>query len=225
MVNELLAFVNFKYKINKMTAKVLIGERIQEEERYALNWREYLNCLEGLDIEVNVETRPFFHRYQNPRPDTDFFHTFMIFQKELQEMLDDIIRTGTIPLAAWQTIFRESEKISEVVVPRTRIDQDVRPEDLTGIRFEKLVTADTYRAFLFGRLRDLIISRQVFRLKKCPECRKYFLDVSKNGKRKYCSAQECGRKAKLVGLYRWRRPASGQAALAFTGSGDNSAGG
>jgi len=52
---------------------------------------------------------------------------------------------------------------------------------------------------------DLVSSSDVIRIKQCPadDCRWFFFDTSKNGKRRWCAMSDCGVKAK-VNRYRGR---------------------
>lgn len=193
---EILVFANFEYRIEKTTTKVIVGDRVQDEERYNLNWKEYSDLLKSKGFDVSPQVRPFFNRYQAARPDKEFFHKFMIFQDEIKEILDTIAGGRSIPLELWQSLFREAEKIGEFVLPKPEVKGPIREEDLQNLTFEKHVTAETYRAFLYGELRRLIVERKIFRLRKCPECNVYFYDGTKNGRKIYCNIQVCGNKAK-----------------------------
>ena len=196
MSNEILAFANFIFEIRKTTTKVIVGDGIQEEERFSLNWPEYVEHLQERGIRIVPESRAFFKRYQAPKPDLVFFNDFERFQNEFRKILDEICEGKAISLESWQTIFREAERIGEMIIPNPAVKRPVSESDLQELSFEKHITAETYRAFLFGQLRDLIVGRKLFRLRKCPECGVYFFDNTKNGSKIYCNAQLCGNRAK-----------------------------
>ncbi|MCP4977561.1 MAG: hypothetical protein GY931_15520 [Maribacter sp.] len=48
----------------------------------------------------------------------------------------------------------------------------------------------------------LITEGRLDRIKECPKCGWLFYDVSKNGKRKWCSMEVCGSRAKALDWYR-----------------------
>jgi predicted RNA-binding Zn ribbon-like protein len=49
---------------------------------------------------------------------------------------------------------------------------------------------------------DLLVSDAMLRVKSCPTCGWFFLDVSKNGSRRWCSMDACGAVAKSRRYYR-----------------------
>ncbi len=49
--------------------------------------------------------------------------------------------------------------------------------------------------------RDLLLSGKLDRLKECPSCGWLFFDSTKNGKRKWCSMEDCGSNAKALDYY------------------------
>ena len=196
MAIELLAFANFDFRVNKQSTKVIVGDRVQEEERFVLNWKEYLQVLRHKGIKTDHESRSFMQRYAMPRPDQDFFRRFNRFQEEIREVLTVISQERVIQPDVWNTIFRESEKLGEVITTNPQITKPVTEETLSSLKFEKQVSAETYRAFLFGQIRDLILSRKVFRIRRCPECEIFFMDSTRNANKVYCSIKTCGNRAK-----------------------------
>lgn len=48
---------------------------------------------------------------------------------------------------------------------------------------------------------DLLLSDKLHRVKQCPNCGWLFLDATKNGKRKWCSMQDCGSNVKALEYY------------------------
>lgn len=58
---------------------------------------------------------------------------------------------------------------------------------------------------------DLLTSSDVERVKACPRCGWLFLDTSKNGRRRWCSMETCGNRAKASRHYsRAREPDGGE---------------
>ena len=53
----------------------------------------------------------------------------------------------------------------------------------------------------------LLVSDSMPRLKSCPSCGWFFIDVSKNGSRRWCSMQACGSVAKARRYYRRQKAA------------------
>ena len=193
---ELLAFANFEYRVNRQSTKVIVGDRVQEEERFVLNWKEYLQELRQKGIKTDHESRSFMQRYAMPRPDQDYFRRFKRFQDEIREILTKISDERAIQPDVWNTVFRESEKLGEVITTNPPVTKPVTEDDLGSLKFEKQVSAETYRAFLFGQIRDLILSRKVFRIRRCPECDFFFMDSTRNANKVYCSIKTCGNRAK-----------------------------
>lgn len=48
---------------------------------------------------------------------------------------------------------------------------------------------------------QLLLSDTLIRIKECPNCGWLFLDTTKNGKRKWCSMEDCGSSAKALAWY------------------------
>jgi hypothetical protein len=70
--------------------------------------------------------------------------------------------------------------------------------------FDRSSTADDYRGLMYGQLRDLIVQKKIFRLKKCPECQEIFLDRTKGGHKVYCYSEFCVARARHRALRRVR---------------------
>ena len=111
-------------------------------------------------------------------------------------MLEAVCETRTIPFRVWETVFREAENLTEIVTPVQDVRDDVSEEQLQDLEFEKRTTAETYRGFLLGELKDQIVDKRVFRMRKCPECNLFFMDNTRNGNKVYCSSASCGNRAK-----------------------------
>jgi len=217
---EILVFANFDFKINTLNTKVIVGDRVQDETRYVLNWSEYLAELKQNGLMDDERDRAYFSRYRTPRAGQEVFVNFQNFQTEIREILDMISQEKVIPFETWQTIFREALKVQAIIQPVPQVQGMIHEADLDRLRFEKKASAETYRAYLYAELRDLIVSKKVFRLRKCPECRNYFYDQTKNGKKIYCSAQSCGHRAKQKAANHRKSadrkaPADNQGALDF----------
>jgi len=75
-----------------------------------------------------------------------------------------------------------------------------------------LDAAEAGRALLRMRLVEsaveLLTSERMARVKSCPSCGWFFLDVTKNGSRRWCSMDMCGSSAKSRAYY-WRNRAKG----------------
>jgi predicted RNA-binding Zn ribbon-like protein len=54
---------------------------------------------------------------------------------------------------------------------------------------------------------DFLMSDQLRRIGSCPKCGWLFLDVTKNGKRRWCSMEDCGSAAKAKDYYHRHREA------------------
>lgn len=49
--------------------------------------------------------------------------------------------------------------------------------------------------------RELLLSDKLVRVKECPNCGWLFLDATKNGKRRWCSMEDCGSNVKALEYY------------------------
>jgi len=205
VIFEILIFANFRFEILEVPVKVITRDRVQEENRFVLNWKEYSRHLKESGLDPDPACRPFFSRYEAPRPDMQFIDQLLGLQAEVREVLDRISGEQVIPLEFWQTIFREADKLTETVVPKPAVRSDVSEDLLKYLIFEKSVTSETYRAYLYGELRDMILGKKIFLIRKCPECGVYFLDQTKNRSKVYCNSETCGNRAKQRAFSERRR--------------------
>jgi len=205
VAEEILAFANFNFEISKIRMKVIEGGEVRLAERYVLNWPEYIGILEQKRLGLNRPSRDLFSKYEIPRPDQDVFISLNKLQAEIREILDVICLTKTIPLNVWETIFRQADHLKEVFFTDPPVEGCITEDDFQSLDFKKYIKAESYRTCLFGELRNLIVDKTVFRLRKCPECSAYFLDRTKNGSKVYCSSQSCGNRAKQRAYYRRQR--------------------
>lgn len=58
---------------------------------------------------------------------------------------------------------------------------------------------------------DVLLSDKLHRVKECPSCGWLFLDGTKNGKRRWCSMEDCGSQVKALEYY-YRKKKEGSAA-------------
>ena len=84
MTLEILVFANFDFEIKTLNTKVIVGERVQNETRYALNWPEYLTKLKQNGLLADERDRAYFARYQTPRADQEVFINFQRIQTEIR---------------------------------------------------------------------------------------------------------------------------------------------
>lgn len=87
----------------------------------------------------------------------------------------------------------------------------LRDDAASSVRFARLArtaegfgwdwaTCDDLRAPLWPVVQaaaDLLLSGHVTSVKRCGACRFLFLDTSKNGSRRWCSMEDCGKRAKM----------------------------
>ena len=92
-------------------------------------------------------------------------------------------------------------EVSEVTVSRGKVVTRRRP---AGAPHERLYGAVARSAA------ELLAGGEPRRLRKCanPSCRLMFYDVSKAGRRRWCSMRTCGGRAKVRAFYRRRRDAA-----------------
>ena len=86
-----------------------------------------------------------------------------------------------------------------VVVPQTHRSSQVRMR--REINVEKADDA-LLRLRIVEAAVALLVSDAMLRVKSCPTCGWFFLDVSKNGSRRWCSMDACGSVAKARRYYR-----------------------
>ncbi|MFH1138088.1 MAG: CGNR zinc finger domain-containing protein [Pseudomonadota bacterium] len=204
MPNEILTFANFTFKILSRTTKVIVGRGIRDEERFFLNWGEYVEALGRVGGGLGAQAKELGERYDGRRMDRGAFEDLLKFQERFREILDHICRARTIPPDIWAEIFRENSGLREVVKPIDDVFTSVGPAELAGLAFRREIRTGLYRHFLFASLRDLIVARKIFRFRRCPECRKFFFDETKNGRKIYCSPTSCGNRAKQRAFTRRR---------------------
>lgn len=95
------------------------------------------------------------------------------------------------------------DRLAEMAPPTRLIWNDAAHRAESGpterdplLRLQQSIIADAI---------DLVSGTDVIRIKQCPahDCRWFFFDTSKNGKRRWCAMSDCGVKAK-VNRYRGR---------------------
>jgi predicted RNA-binding Zn ribbon-like protein len=57
---------------------------------------------------------------------------------------------------------------------------------------------------------ELLLSDKLSRVKECPNCGWLFLDTTKNGKRRWCSMEDCGSNVKALSYYYRKKVDSGR---------------
>ena len=204
MPYEILMFANFNFQIQTRKTKVIVGGGIREEERFFLNWTEYIQELEKVGVDFASRPQGLIDRYDGQRTDPGSFSDLLRFQESFRDILDDICLTRTIPENLWTEVFRGSEEMNEVVKPVQEVLRPVGIEELSGLTFKREVRAEVYRFYIYAGLKNLIVGKQIFRLRRCPECRLFFFDVTKNGRKKYCNPKTCGNRAKQRAFARRR---------------------
>jgi predicted RNA-binding Zn ribbon-like protein len=124
--------------------------------------------------------------------------------RALRARLERILRemTGERPAPAedWEGLSRESGAAAAAIRlrpgPAGRVTRSVE-EDGAGTAVLRYRLAD--------RAVELLTSDAMTRLKSCPGCGWFFLDVSKNHSRRWCSMATCGSSAKSRAYYLRRR--------------------
>ena len=103
-------------------------------------------------------------------------------------------------LAKLSAILAEAARATRlVVVPQTHRSSQVRMR--REINVEKADDA-LLRLRIVEAAVALLVSDAMLRVKSCPTCGWFFLDVSKNGSRRWCSMDACGSVAKARRYYR-----------------------
>jgi predicted RNA-binding Zn ribbon-like protein len=121
----------------------------------------------------------------------------------LRERLERILRQmtgGTLaPAEDWDWLSRESGAAASASRLRAGHGRVSRSVD------EGVAGAAVLRYRLADRAVQLLTSDAMTRLKSCPGCGWFFLDVSKNHSRRWCSMAACGSHAKSRAYYLRRR--------------------
>ena len=162
MLKELLTFLNFKLSYEMVHIKS-IGETVSEVPRYSLNWKEYQNKLAEGGIKSDIQSRPLFSRYTALKPDSIFFDELIAFQQELRQLLMGILAERKIAQSVWQRIFKDSDGLAVFIEPVGPAG-DWSQEDVANLKFNYNFDAETYRAFITGLVRELIINKEIFHL-------------------------------------------------------------
>ena len=123
------------------------------------------------------------------------------FREKLRRGLVGWAAGGTPPpglIALLNRHLARDPEVSEVTVNRGKIVTRRRP---TGAPLERLYGVVARSAA------ELLTGDDPRRLRKCanPSCRLMFYDVSKAGRRRWCSMRTCGGRAKVRAFYRRRR--------------------
>ena len=128
--------------------------------------------------------------------------------RALRERLERILREVTggalAPVEDWEWLSRESGAAASATRlragPHGRVTRSVE---------EGLAGAAVLRYRLADLAVQLLTSDATSRLKSCPGCGWFFLDVSKNHSRRWCSMAACGSHAKSRAYYLRRKDRQG----------------
>lgn len=127
--------------------------------------------------------------------------------RELRALLKRVFQmrlSGETPsstdLGKLNAILAEAARATRLVVaPQTHRSSQVRMR--REINVEKADDA-LLRLRIVEAVVALLVSDAMLRVKSCPTCGWFFLDVSKNGSRRWCSMDACGSVAKARRYYR-----------------------
>lgn len=119
-----------------------------------------------------------------------------LLERVLQALLD--ARTPVpADLEALDALRTEVSRVAKFRPVEGRLTSEVSAERAAGA---------TLRYRLASAALSLLESSALRRLKRCPSCAWFFLDVSKNGSRRWCSMATCGTTAKAHRYY-WKNRA------------------
>jgi predicted RNA-binding Zn ribbon-like protein len=114
----------------------------------------------------------------------------------LERILREMTGGGPAPAEDWEGLSRESGAAAAAIRlragPERRVTRSVE-EDAAGTAVLRYRLAD--------RAVELLTSNAMTRLKSCPGCGWFFLDMSKNYSRRWCSMATCGSSAKSRAYY------------------------
>lgn len=76
---------------------------------------------------------------------------------------------------------------------------------LIGNSYKQYLIAEKYHDKIFWQLKELIYAQESRRIKRCPECQRFFFDFTKNRSKIYCSSRTCGNRLKQRAFYQRKR--------------------
>ena len=116
-----------------------------------------------------------------------------VLERVLQAILDERIPAPG-DLETLDTLRIEVSRASKLRLVDGRLTSEVSAERAGGATLRLRIAAGAFA---------LLESPNLRRLKRCPSCAWFFLDVSKNGSRRWCSMATCGSTAKAHRYY-WK---------------------
>ncbi len=150
----------------------------------ALAWAEQV----GL---VSRSQRGALARYCEEAPDRAVVELRRLrrLRRAVEEVFGAIADQTVVPEPAWRTLRRAAgEAVADAGL------------DLSGDRVRPTWQQDTLHALgqpLAYAAVDLLTSGPLDRVKRCPACPWLFLDQSKNGSRRWCTMEDCGKAVKM----------------------------
>jgi predicted RNA-binding Zn ribbon-like protein len=165
----------------------------------ALAWAERAGLLDG-------RQRGELARYAEAAPDRTMAELRRLHR--LRRAVEDVfgaIADGTdIPEPAWAALRRAAGE----AVAGARLD---RRDDHGHLTWDVASLDDLGRPLAYAAW-NLLTSGPLNRVKRCPACPWIYLDQSKNGSRRWCTMDDCGKAVKMQ-RYVAKRAAARQAAL------------
>jgi hypothetical protein len=168
MVEELIAFLNFNFELEKKNTKLVEGESVSIVSRWRVNWREYLQTLTSLGVDVNTENRAPLNRYNTLQSGPELYLDLVNFQSELRQTLVEVAQTQNLPLTFLNRVFRQTNGLPVYIDP-IALNSDLNhhnidPDNIDSLKIAHSYESSTYGLFIMAILRDLILQKRIFHL-------------------------------------------------------------
>jgi hypothetical protein len=163
MVEELIAFLNFNFELELKAAKLVENDAVTTVARWGLNWREYLQRLTGVGVDVDDVNRVPLNRYKNLQSGPEFYQDLLNFQDNLRLSLADAFKSQKLPYAFVDSVFRQTNGLPAYYEP-VALHSDLSPENIANLQIARRYETPTYGLFIQAILRDLIIHKKIFHL-------------------------------------------------------------
>ncbi|MDR2141766.1 MAG: hypothetical protein LBR11_08270 [Deltaproteobacteria bacterium] len=163
MVEELIAFLNFQFELEKKATKLVEGDTVTTVSRWGVNWRAYLTSLERLGVPVAKENRARLDRYKSLQSGPELHQDLINFQARLRQTLRDMTLDQRLPLDFLQRVFRRTNGLPVFIEPRA-LNSDLNPNNLAHLEFAHSYETETYELYILAIIRDLIIQKRIFQL-------------------------------------------------------------
>lgn len=146
-------------------------------------------------IENNIYTSLEKSAASNERRSKDFFHEAIALRDLIYSLFHPITQERKIKPADLEAFNKIGSRYLKFL--------EVRPVKGTFVEYWNLENDDflNITAPIVKSVRDLLLLNKTEKIKQCSNCGWLFLDTTKNGKRRWCSMEDCGSNVKAKEYY------------------------